>query len=112
VIYEDATWRNKKLMIALNERPEVESCWQMGGKIWVKLVDGGRKIKIKFGDNLNCKLNPKPDIFMQPAITVETDNEESTPSINGITEPLHPTTVANPDVNQGVNHDELSSFLL
>jgi hypothetical protein len=61
VLYEDTTWRNRKLINKIKRRADVDSAWCIGGTIWCKLHKSPNKIKITLGDDLDVLLGPLPD---------------------------------------------------
>jgi hypothetical protein len=81
-MFEDATGINKRLLRELKDRPEVESAWIMGGKVWAKLHGRDRKMKISINDNLDYKLANQPD----PSLILEKDT----------TSPIHPASIISP----------------
>ena len=69
VLFEDATQLNKQLVINLKARPEVESSWTMGGKVWAKLKGSGKKIKVSINDNLDYRLR---NVIIPPQELIQT----------------------------------------
>jgi hypothetical protein len=74
VLFEDATKLNKQLVIDLKARPEVESSWTMGGKVWAKLKGSGKKIKVSINDNLDYRLR---HVVIPPQETNLTPDQET-----------------------------------
>jgi hypothetical protein len=56
VLYEDATFLDRKLINLLNDHPLVENAWMTHGTIWAKKVDGGDKVKVTIKDDINSVL--------------------------------------------------------
>jgi hypothetical protein len=62
-LLEDTSGRNKKLLNILKDRSEVESSWHVGGKVWMKLKSGGKKIRISITDDIDEMCNPQLGLF-------------------------------------------------
>jgi hypothetical protein len=51
ILYEDATFLDRKLILALKDHPDVESAWMNHGKIWAK-SRAEKKVKVQIFDDL------------------------------------------------------------
>jgi hypothetical protein len=96
VLFEDATRLNKQLVLDLKARPEVESSWTMGGKVWAKLKGSGKKIKVSINDNLDYRLR---NVIIPPQETVEPNPDQTTDQADqatGMTTQIPPQATAQP----------------
>jgi hypothetical protein len=53
VMFEDTTWLNRRLINALNRRPDIEKAWCIGGTVWAKARNTDQKTKVGINDDLD-----------------------------------------------------------
>ena len=59
-LFEDTTVKNRTLIYDLNQRAEVEIAWNQSGKIWAKLYNVEKRIRVKVTENLDTVLAKYP----------------------------------------------------
>ena len=74
VLFDDLTQANRRFLLYLSKRRDVESSWSMGGSIYAKLKNGGERIKVGITDNLDYVLRPQRPEATLPTIQSLTEN--------------------------------------
>jgi hypothetical protein len=74
VVLEDSTMNNRTLLTDLFDHPSIASSWQVGGKVWAKLTEGGRKFKVNIIDGLDYQIDQASNRL--PPASADPDNTD------------------------------------
>jgi hypothetical protein len=59
-VFEDTTVKNRTLIYDLNQRAEVEIAWSQSGKVWAKLYNNDKRIRVLVTENLDTVMAKFP----------------------------------------------------
>jgi hypothetical protein len=59
-LFEDTTIKNRTLIFDLNQRAEVEIAWSQSGKVWAKLYNIDKRIRVLVTENLDTVMAKYP----------------------------------------------------
>jgi hypothetical protein len=59
-VFEDTTLKNRTLIYDLNQRAEVETAWSQSGKVWAKLYNIDKRIRVLVTENIDTVMAKYP----------------------------------------------------